>query len=122
MDWKHLLTSFNGRINRGKFWAAIGVVFVVSIAAQLIDAMTGIVVIPLAEGAGFGPLTVLTLLASVWVGLAVYAKRWHDRGKSGWWSLIMLVPIIGGIWLIVECGILEGDKGPNAYGPDPLGR
>lgn len=122
MDWKHLLTSFNGRINRGKFWAAIGVMLVVSIVAQLIDAVTGMTVISFPEGGGFGPLTILVLLASVWVGLAVYAKRWHDRGKSGWWSLIMLVPIIGGVWLLVECGILEGDKGPNAYGPDPLGR
>ena len=122
MDWKHLLTSFEGRINRGKFWAAIGVMLVVSIAAQLIDAMLGLVVVDLGNGQGFGALTLIVLIASIWIGLAVYAKRWHDRGKSGWWSLIMLVPIIGGIWLIVECGILEGDKGPNAYGPDPLGR
>ena len=42
------------------------------------------------------------------LALALYAKRWHDRDKSGWWSLIGLVPIIGAIWLIVELGILEG--------------
>jgi uncharacterized membrane protein YhaH (DUF805 family) len=51
---------------------------------------------------------------------AVYAKRWHDRDKSGWWSLIILVPIIGGIWFLVECGILPGTPGANQYGPDPL--
>ena len=59
-------------------------------------------------------------LASIYFAFAVYAKRWHDRDKSGWWTLIILVPFIGGIWLLVECGILEGTKGANRYGPDPL--
>lgn len=121
MDWKYVLTSFEGRINRAKFWAGIGVIWVVSIVAQIIDAFTGIVLIPLQQGMGFGPLTVLMLLVSLYVGLALYAKRWHDRDKSGWWSLIMLVPIVGAIWLIVECGILPGTKGSNRFGPDPLG-
>ncbi|TGR16409.1 DUF805 domain-containing protein, partial [Mesorhizobium sp. M8A.F.Ca.ET.197.01.1.1] len=48
------------------------------------------------------------------------AKRWHDRNKSGWWTLIGLIPIIGGIWLLIELGILEGTRGANQYGPDPL--
>jgi uncharacterized membrane protein YhaH (DUF805 family) len=32
----------------------------------------------------------------------------------------MLVPLIGPIWFLVECGILEGARGANQYGPDPL--
>ena len=59
-------------------------------------------------------------LASIYLALALYAKRWHDRDKSGWWSLIGLVPFIGAIWILVELGILEGTRGPNQYGPDPL--
>ena len=35
-------------------------------------------------------------------------------------ALIILVPFIGAIWFIVEFGILEGTKGANRYGPDPL--
>jgi uncharacterized membrane protein YhaH (DUF805 family) len=121
MDWKYLLTSFSGRINRAKFWAGVGVLWVVTIVAQIIDAVTGMVLIPLQDGQGFGPLTTIMLLVSIYVGLALYTKRWHDRDKSGWWSLIMLVPIVGAIWLLVECGILPGTKGPNRFGPDPLG-
>ncbi|MER9641323.1 hypothetical protein [Mesorhizobium sp. M0239] len=41
MDWKDLLTSFDGRINRGKFWAAIGVFIVIGIVAFILDAILG---------------------------------------------------------------------------------
>ena len=51
--------------------------------------------------------------------LAVAAKRWHDRDKSGWWMLIALVPIIGWIWALVETGFLAGTSGPNRFGADP---
>ena len=33
--------------------------------------------------------------------LAVTVRRLHDVGKSGWWILISLIPIIGGIWLLI---------------------
>lgn len=117
MDWKYLLTSFDGRINRGKFWAGVGVVIAVTIVASIIDNILGLTF----GESGVGPVYAIAALASIYVGLAIYAKRWHDRDKSGWWSLIGLIPIIGGVWLIVECGILEGTKGPNRFGPDPLG-
>jgi len=115
MDWKYLLTSFEGRINRAKFWAGVGVLVAISIVLNLIDALLGL---QLAEGVGI--LGTLFAIASIYFALAIYAKRWHDRDKSGWWSLIVLVPFIGAIWLIVECGILEGTRGPNRFGPDPL--
>lgn len=117
MDWKYLLTSFDGRINRGKFWAAVGVLFAVGIIAMIIDNLLGTTI----QGLPYGYVYLIAVLCSIYIALAVYAKRWHDRGKSGWWSLIMLIPIIGPIWLLVECGILEGNRGPNQYGPDPLG-
>jgi uncharacterized membrane protein YhaH (DUF805 family) len=50
---------------------------------------------------------------------AVMAKRCHDRGKSGWMSLIMLIPLAGPIWALIDLGILAGQDGPNEYGPDP---
>ena len=68
---------------------------------------------------GMIPIIIVSLLF-LYPALAVYAKRWHDRGKSGWWTLIGLVPIIGGIWLLVELGFLRGTEGPNQYGNDPL--
>ena len=116
MDWKYLLTSFDGRINRAKFWAGVGVLIAVSIVASIIDSILGIHL----GQSGLGIFGLLVALASIYLALALYAKRWHDRDKSGWWSLIGLVPFIGAVWILVELGILEGTRGPNRFGPDPL--
>jgi uncharacterized membrane protein YhaH (DUF805 family) len=116
MDWKYLLTSYEGRINRSKFWACIGIFIAGAIVATIIDNVIGTTF----QGLPYGFVYVLYSLAMIYSVFAVYAKRWHDRDKSGWWTLIGLVPIIGGIWLIVELGILEGTRGPNRFGPDPL--
>lgn len=56
---------------------------------------------------------------ALWTSLATQVKRWHDRGASGWWVLINFIPLVGGIWTLVSCGFLEGQKGANKYGPDP---
>ncbi len=61
------------------------------------------------------PLLIVTLLF-LYPSFALATKRWHDRGKSGWWSLIALVPIIGGLWYLIELGFLGGDEGANQYG------
>ena len=58
----------------------------------------------------------------VWVGVCVEVQRWHDRGKSGWWFWLFLVPVVGEIWTFVECGFRRGTIGPNRFGPDPLAR
>nr|WP_237183157.1 DUF805 domain-containing protein [Roseomonas gilardii] len=47
-------------------------------------------------------------------------KRWHDRGRSGWWNLLLLLPFIGWLWLFISLCCRDGTRGPNRYGPDPL--
>jgi uncharacterized membrane protein YhaH (DUF805 family) len=125
MDWQWLFTSFEGRINRAKFWAG-------SIALWLMSLITNVVISTLfgaqyAQGEIFpvmGPVAWLIwlaiTLALAYASLAVWAKRWHDRDKSGWWSLIILVPFLGAVWILVELGCLPGTEGPNRFGPDPL--
>jgi uncharacterized membrane protein YhaH (DUF805 family) len=135
MDWKNLYLSFEGRINRQPFWlgllAMVVVIWILEFiifsmfggsammsidannpdaAAAMTTAMSGMMV----------PFSIL-FLVFLWPTLAVYTKRWHDRDKSGWWSLIMFVPIIGGLWFLIECGFLRGTDGPNRFGNDPLG-
>lgn len=67
------------------------------------------------------PFIGLFALVATWAKLAVLVKRWHDRDKSGWWVLIGLIPLIGGIWMLIECGFLDGTPGSNKYGPSPKG-
>ena len=69
-----------------------------------------------------GLWTVIALvisLAMAYLYFASNARRFHDRGKSGWWSLIGIVPIIGTLWILIELGFLAGDSGPNQWGPPP---
>jgi len=111
MDLKTLLLSFEGRIGRKTYWmcflAFLGVAVVLGIATAFLGDIGMIIQLVL-------------LLAMVWCGLAVQAKRWHDRDKSAWWILIGLIPVIGPIWALVENGFLRGTEGDNRFGSDPL--
>jgi uncharacterized membrane protein YhaH (DUF805 family) len=68
-----------------------------SVVAVILDNVLGIAI----EGIGYGPLYDLYILAMLIPSLAVGVRRLHDVGKSGWMSLIALIPFIGAIWLFV---------------------
>lgn len=104
MDWKYLYTNFDGRIARKDWWVGIAIIFVVSLVLSFLIGDRGLVQFVIA---------IILFIA----GLALHIKRFHDRGKSGWWVLVFLIPVIGFIWMIVEMGILEGDADANEYGP-----
>ena len=106
-----LLFSFEGRIGRQTFWMKF--VLPVIIVAVIVAGLDYLI------GAG-GILSGVFQLAILWPSLAVYCKRWHDRDKSGWWTLIVLIPLIGSIWILVECGFLQGTAGSNRFGEDPV--
>jgi uncharacterized membrane protein YhaH (DUF805 family) len=132
MNWKHLFTSFEGRASRQPFWLGILVMIIVQWVLMLIlgivlgtSMMSGMDPNMAPEEAAamatkaMTPVIIVSLLF-LYPTLAIYTKRWHDRGKSGWWSLILFIPLIGVIWFLVECGFLRGTEGPNEYGADPL--
>ena len=50
--------------------------------------------------------------------LAVGSRRLHDIGRSGWWQLLLLIPLVGLIVLIVWWA-KEGEQAPNTWGPNP---
>jgi len=50
--------------------------------------------------------------------LGVTVRRLHDTNRSGWFLLIELVPVIGGIYLLIICAE-EGTLGENDYGKKP---
>ena len=112
INWQNLLFEFRGRINRGKYW--LGVLSLLAFETVLLLMAT------ILDSGAFAFFAWLVLVICIWPAVAISVKRWHDRGKSGWWVLIGLIPIIGPIWTLIECGILPGDEGYNDYGPDPL--
>jgi uncharacterized membrane protein YhaH (DUF805 family) len=112
MDYKTLLFSFEGRISRKPYWMFILGVIIVNIIIAVLAAMLGDMVGMI--------ISIVVAIAMIWSGLAVSVKRWHDRDKSGWWVLIGLIPLIGTIWVLVECGFLRGTEGQNRFGADSL--
>jgi uncharacterized membrane protein YhaH (DUF805 family) len=123
----NLLFGFRGRITRAKFWLVALAIFVVELI--LFAALVGNAAMranPQAALAAIGPVAGIVFLifavVVTWISLAVAVKRYHDRDKSGWWLLIIFVPVIGGLWYLIECGFLRGSEGHNNYGPDPLER
>lgn len=107
---KEFLLTWEGRTNRAQFWA----LFLLSLGAGIaLGIVEGII------GTG-GILGGLLGLALIYPSICVAIKRWHDRDKSGWWILIVLIPFIGAIWYFIEVGCLKGTDGPNRFGPDPL--
>jgi uncharacterized membrane protein YhaH (DUF805 family) len=121
----NLLFGFQGRTNRAKFWLVAVALLVIEII--VLGVLCGGAMMsddPEQALASLGPVAGIVLvifgLAITWITIAVGIKRFHDRNKNGVWILIVFVPVIGGLWYLIECGFLRGTPGPNDYGPDPL--
>ncbi|CAN5768070.1 hypothetical protein BH23ACT10_BH23ACT10_15590 [soil metagenome] len=65
-----------------------------------------------------GLLGSLYSLAVLIPSLAVGVRRLHDTGRSGWWLLIGLLPVIGWIVLLLFM-VQDSETGTNQYGPSP---
>lgn len=86
--------------------------FLVSVAAAVVDA--GIFGV---DVNATGPASLITTLALVVPALAVTVRRLHDVDRSGWWFLIVLVPLVGVIVLLVFT--VQDSGADNMYGPSP---
>ncbi len=123
------LFSAKGRVSRQAYWLSGLAFYVINLAVLYlafrpwIALLTGHFDLILADGVWYNLAQNLTLLVAsallLWCSVVVAIKRWHDRGKSGWWALIIFVPIVGMIWQLVECGFLPGTAGSNPHGPAP---
>src|SRR5690348_12868239 len=102
-----LLFSYQGRINRGKYWLAILIYIAVSIVLAAVgfimlgngilemadEADDGVIVGLLSKGIGFFLIVLVVYIPLIVSGVFVGIKRLHDRDKSGWWLLLFyLVP------------------------------
>ena len=100
--------NFSGRARRAEYWQfALFQIIVFVVLAVLMRVSTA-----------FLYVYVLYALASLIPSLALVVRRLHDVGKSGWFYFIALIPLVGGIWLLVLF-CTAGNPGTNQYGPDP---
>ena len=115
MTVRSLLFRLDGRIPRSVYWVAtistvIGFYAAVLLAVRLMRGSTATVI----------SATVVVMGVMLWCVFAIQAKRWQDRGRSPLMCFVGLIPLIGGLWVLIECGCLEGNAGPNRFGADPL--
>ena len=106
--------DFSGRARRKEYWYFALVNVIANIVLAIADVLIGFEISP-----GLGILRLVYTLAVFSPSLAVAVRRLHDTGRSGWWWLIALVPLVGIIVLIV---FLAEDSDPgesNYYGPNP---
>jgi uncharacterized membrane protein YhaH (DUF805 family) len=113
--------DFSGRARRTEFWMFALFNFIASVILALIDALIGTAsMVSTGSSVYFSPglLGGIYSLAVLIPSLAVGVRRLHDQDRTGWWLLIGLIPFVGAIVLLVFF-CLEGNRGPNQYGPDP---
>jgi uncharacterized membrane protein YhaH (DUF805 family) len=103
--------TFTGRARRSEFWFFWLFNLLLHMAAAVLDAAI------LGDGTLLNSLVSLGLLLP---NVAVSVRRLHDVGRSGWWLLIGLVPLVGIVVLLLWY-TARGEEGANRFGPDPRG-
>ena len=107
--------DFKGRARRSEYWYFSLFSVLISIVLGIID----IFVLGADPFAGeSGMLGNLYSLAVLLPSLGVLVRRLHDVGKSGWFFLIVLIPLIGFIWLLILL-FRDSQQGENKWGPSP---
>jgi uncharacterized membrane protein YhaH (DUF805 family) len=104
---------FSGRARRQEYWMFVLSNVIIVLFLSIIDGIDG----SDSEGSR-STLTTLYGLAILIPSLAVGVRRLHDSGRSGWWMLIGLIPIIGTIVLLIFI-IQDSQLMDNQYGPNP---
>ena len=102
--------EFSGRARRKEYWMFILFNMLVAFGVNIVDVVLGM----------DGVLAAGYSLAALIPAWAVFTRRMHDIGKSGWWWLIGLIPLVGAIVLLVFA-CKDSEPGDNAYGPNPKG-
>ncbi|MFL6095178.1 MAG: DUF805 domain-containing protein, partial [Blastococcus sp.] len=99
--------TFSGRARRSEYWWFYLAYVLADIVASIADTVVGTSV-----------LEWVLLLGLLLPTLAVGVRRLHDIGKSGWWLLIGLIPLVGAIVLLVFA-CQDSQPGTNQWGPSP---
>lgn len=94
--------TLDGRARRSEYWYWI-----------LANLLIGIVL-------GWIPFVGILISIALFIpSIAVSVRRLHDIGKSGWWYLLILLPLVN--LVLIYFFILDSQPGENQYGPNPKG-
>lgn len=114
MDWYLSVLKkyavFSGRARRKEYWMFFLFNIVISIVLAVIDGKLG--------SGKMGMLGMIYSLAVLLPGIGVSIRRLHDTGRSGWWLLLGLIPLLGVVVLLIFM-IQDSQSGNNEYGANP---
>jgi len=102
--------DFGSRAQRKEYWMPFLCNLIIGFAIAIVDRILGL-------GGALGWIFTLAFLLP---GTAVAVRRLHDTGRSGWWMLVGLIPVIGTL-VLVPFLLLDSQPGSNEYGPNPKG-
>ena len=109
-----IYATFSGRSQRSEYWYFLLFYLIIYLVLAVVDGITG----SFSAKSGIGLLTGIFSLAMLLPGLSVAVRRLHDTGRSGWWILIGLIPLIGGIVPIVFL-VQDSEAGADRFGGNP---
>jgi uncharacterized membrane protein YhaH (DUF805 family) len=111
--------TFKGRASRSEFWFCYPFFLIALAVAAGLDVLLGTGISIADTPLGYGYIYLLIALLTIIPFTSVTVRRLHDKDKSGWWYWLFLVPIVGGIVILVWL-CQKGTAGENRFGPDPL--
>ncbi|WP_442499512.1 DUF805 domain-containing protein [Methylobacter sp. sgz302048] len=119
MNWyleavKNKYAVFDGRAQRQEFWYFMLFYLLIYFALSVVDQVTG----AFNEQTGTGLFSGIYTLAMLVPSLAVGARRLHDTGRSGWWQLLSLIPVLG-VLVLIFFFAQDSQPGDNQYGSNP---
>src|SRR5262247_2917848 len=103
--------NFRTRASRSKYWYFILFLVIVSVALSILE-------LAIDGSREIFVLSAIFSLATLIPSLSAFVRRLHDIGRSGWWVLLGLIPIVGIIVLLYwACQPTVPQQ--NQYGPPP---
>ncbi len=103
--------EFSGRAGRPEFWMFFLIHLIILIVLFALSNRFSI----------FGIVYLIYALGTIIPYIAVAVRRLHDTDKSGWFVLIGLIPLVGGIILLILLA-LPGTSDSNRFGSPPAGQ
>jgi uncharacterized membrane protein YhaH (DUF805 family) len=108
--------NWDGRASRSEYWWFFLFVFILQLIALPIDII--VLGYDIMDPGAIQIVGVIAGIAFFFPSLCVGIRRLHDLGKSGWWLLIVLIPLLGAVVFFVFMAT-EGEQQPNQYGNVP---
>lgn len=107
--------AFNGRARRSEYWFFVLFKWLIICSIAIISNSQGEDTLMAQVGTG---IFMVFYCALIIPSLAVSVRRLHDSGKSGWFILLNVIPLFGGLILLIFY-FMDSDEGTNMYGKDP---